>query len=138
MHDPAALIAIQRSLKAFIDDVVLHATSTQPDNLIELRHRSQTQLEWRAQLVQVTGGELNPKKCCGLVYNWAPDKRGILQLQQPSLPNDFLASDNHHPIPIIDHHEGTCYLGLYLTVNRNTTPMEQHLWKKALLYTTAF
>ncbi len=34
--------------------------------------------------------------------------------------------------------EGTRYLGLYITVDRNTKPMEQHLWKKALTYTTAF
>jgi len=34
--------------------------------------------------------------------------------------------------------EGTRYLGLYLTTNRNTKPMESHLWDKAVVYTKAF
>jgi len=41
-------------------------------------------------------------------------------------------------VPVSKHNEGTHYLGLYITVDRNTKPMEQHLWKKALTYTTAF
>jgi len=31
----------------------------------------------------------------------------------------------------MDHQEGTCYLGLYIMLDRNTILMEQHLWKKA-------
>jgi len=34
--------------------------------------------------------------------------------------------------------EGTCYLGVYITTDGSTKPMETHLWKKALLYTKAF
>jgi len=141
MHDPATLIAIQQSLKAFIDDVVLHATSNAPDNLTELQQRATTQLTWWAQLVKVTGGDLNPTKCCGLIYHWEPDKRGILQLKLPSIPNDFISlcnNDQQHPIPIMAPNAGTRYLGIYLTTKQTTTPMEQHLIKKAILYTTAF
>jgi len=141
MHDPPTLITIQRSLKAFIDDVVLHATSMNDENLATLQQRMQTQLQWWAQLVQVTGGQLNPKKCCGLLYNWEPDKHGILRLQQLDIPPDFLAlrtTTDIQSIPIPKNEAGTRYLGLYLTIDRNTKPMEQHLWKKALIYTTAF
>jgi len=67
MHDPLQLITIQQSLKAFIDDVVLHASSDGYDDLDELQARAQAQLQWWDQLVRVTGGELNPKKCCGLI-----------------------------------------------------------------------
>jgi len=81
MHDPTTLITIQRSLKAFIDNVVLHATSSTADDLAALQQQAQSQLQWWAQLVQVTGGELNPKKCCRLIYNWEPDKHGILHLK---------------------------------------------------------
>jgi len=91
MHDPTTLIMIQRSLKAFIDDVVLHATSSNDDDLAALQQRAQSQLQWWAQLVHVTGGELNPKKCCSLIYHWEPDKHGILCLQQPDLPPNFLS-----------------------------------------------
>jgi len=110
-------------------------------NLATLQQQVQTQLQWWVQLVQVTGGKLNPNKCCGLLYNWEPDKHGILRLQQPDLPMDFLLLQtitDTQSIPIPKNAEGTRYLGLYLTVDRNTKPMEQHLWKKALIYTTAF
>jgi len=73
LQDPTRTIKILRSLKAFIDDVVLHATSTPTSQFEELQTKAQTQLQWWTQLVQVTGGALNPKKCCGLVYSWEPD-----------------------------------------------------------------
>ncbi len=36
------------------------------------------------------------------------------------------------------NHEGTCYLGVYITADQNMQPMENNLWKKVLTYTTAF
>jgi len=76
LQDPTRTIIVIRSLKAFIDDVVLHATVTHTSQFDKLHTKAQTQLQWWAQLVQVTGGALNPKKCCGLVYKWEPDKHG--------------------------------------------------------------
>jgi len=141
MHDPATLIKIQRSLKAFIDDIILHATSNNADDITELQACMQSQLNWWAQLVRVMEGKLNPTKCCRLIYQWAPDKQGILQLKPPSIPHNFLSiqtGDHLQPIPMIEPTAGTRYLGIYLMVDRSTTPMEQHLMKKAMLYTTAF
>jgi len=71
---------------------------------------------------------------------WAPDKHGVLKLQQPDIPQEFLSlphGTSTQSIPINQNTEGTHYLGLYMTVDRNTAPMEQHLWNKVLLYTTA-
>jgi len=141
LQDPIRSIDVIRSLKAFIDDVVLHATSTSNNNFDKLQHRAQTQLQWWTQLVQVTGGALNPKKCCGLVYQWEPDKHKILCLTQPHLPATFIEvniNNDNQAIPVPKINEGTRYLGLYTTVDRNTTPMETHLWAKATLYVTAF
>jgi len=73
-------------------------------------------------------------------YMGAPDKHGVLKLQQPDTPPDFLSLPtgmSTQSIPINKPHDGTRYLGLYITANWNTVPMEQHLWNKALLYTTA-
>jgi len=141
IHDPTRTIAIIRSLKAFIDDVVLHATSNPTSQFDELQIKAQTQLQWWTQLVNVTGGALNPKKCCGLVYKWEPDKYGILRLSQPQLPATFIEvsiNNEHQSIPVPKIHEGTRYLGIYTTVDRNTTPMETNLWTKANIYVTAF
>jgi len=40
--------------------------------------------------------------------------------------------------PFNKNHKGTCYLGLYITADRNMQPMENHLWQKAITYTIAF
>jgi len=141
IYDPAHHTEILRSLKAFIDDVVIHTHQSPGNSLDDLRLCAQNKLNWWDQLVKVTGGELNPKKCCGMLYTWVPDKRGILQLHRPNLPQPFLSlpfKGVSQPITILDNHEGTRYLGLYLTADRNMTPMESHLWNKAKSYTMAF
>jgi len=78
LMNPTRNLEIICSLKAFIDDIVLHATSHRQDPIDDLQTCAQTQLQQWAQLVQVMGGKLNPKKCCGLVYQCKPNKQGIL------------------------------------------------------------
>jgi len=78
ISDPSQAITIQRSLKAFIDDVVLHASAEPNTTYHELLQQAQNQLRWWDRLVRVTGGSLNAKKCCAIVYNWQPDHFGIL------------------------------------------------------------
>jgi len=56
MHDPSMPITIQRRLKAFIDDIVLQATTEQPDEFAKLQQKAQQQLAWWVQVMQVTGG----------------------------------------------------------------------------------
>jgi len=86
LHDLAHLIEVMRILKAFIDDVVLHATLTPTTTLEDLQHQAQEQIWWWDKLVKVMGGKLNPKKCCSLLYMWSLDPCSILQLRQPELP----------------------------------------------------
>jgi len=74
LTDPTRNLEIIRSLKAFINDVVLHTTSSQHDTIDDLQQHAQAQLKWWTQLIQVTGDKLNPKKCCGIIYQWEPDK----------------------------------------------------------------
>jgi len=121
--------------------VVLHTHNLSKESLQTLQHQAQTKLNWWDKLVKVTGGKLNPKKCCGLLYTWVPDSRGILQLQQPTLLDPFLYLPFKHIqqlISILRNNKGTQYLGLYVTANHNMQPMETHLWDKAQLYTMAF
>jgi len=130
MHDPTCGIEVQQSLKAFIDDVVLHATQTNGEDLTSLRMRAQELLSWWDSLVQVTGGALNPKKCCRMIYSWQPNDNGILQLTPPTLsdsPISLTQGGKQLPITILPPQAGTQYLGLYITTDQNTGPMEQHL-----------
>jgi len=141
LYDPTRHTELLRSLKAFINNVVIHTQQPSDEPMHALEISAQDKLAWWDQLVKVTGGELNPKKCCGLLYTWHPDKRGILQLQQqahqvPSLSLPF--KNVPQPITILQNKEGTRYLGLYITADRNMQPMEAHLWNKAQVYTAAF
>jgi len=141
MTNPTTMIEVIRSLKAFIDNVVLHASNPDESPLHELRQKVQLQLRWWDQLVQVMGGALNPKKCCGMQYHWEPDKWGILTLCTPVDPPPLLTlihGDQAQDVSFLPASEGTQYLGLYLTTDCNTKAMENHLLQKATLYTKAF
>jgi len=99
------------------------------------------QLFWWDQLVQVTGGTLNPTKCCSMVYHWGLDKRGILKLCTPNvppLPITLIHRDTEQDVCFMKTSAGTLYLGLYLTTDSNTTAMETHLLNKVTLYMKAF
>ncbi len=123
MTDPTALIAVIRSLKAFIDNVILHASNPTDGPLQDLMQMAQTQLRWWDQLVQVTGGALNPKKCCGMMYHWEPDNQGILKLctpDDPLPPITLIHRDTEQEVGFLPASARTRYLGLYLTMDHNT------------------
>jgi len=82
INDPTLTIIVTQSIKAFIDDIAM-AAATPNSDITELVDRAQTQLTWWNQLIQVTGGALNPNKCCYTFYYWQPDKFGILRLKPP-------------------------------------------------------
>jgi len=110
MQDPTTMIKVICSLKAFIDDVVLHASDPDDSPLHDLRQKAQMQLRWWDKLVQVTGGELNPKKCCGLQYHWEPDKWGILKLcmpDNPPPPLTLIHGDTEQDVSFLPTSEGT-------------------------------
>jgi len=139
MHDPTLTIRIFKSIKAFINDVVMSAGG--PMSFHNLVHRAQAQLQWWTQLVQSSGGALNPQKCCCAIYHWTPDKNGILQPSDLTPESVTLLSNSTtptQPIPLLDLHEGTQYLGIYVTWSGATKPMEDHVWKTATTYTRAF
>jgi len=94
MQDPTTMITIQRSLKAFIDDIVLHASDGPAPDFRTLQLRAQAQLQWWDKLVQITGRALNAQKCYRLIYTWELVKRGILQIAQPDQMQQIIALNN--------------------------------------------
>jgi len=137
--EPTATIEVLKSLKAFIDDVAMsvYTDSSSFDSLVQC---TQEQVQWWNGLIRATGGALNPNKCCCMVYTWAPDKFGILRPNPPPPAATTIAvvdQPNSPLIPVLSPTERTQYLGIYLNQLGTATPMEGHLWKKALWYTTA-
>jgi len=93
LHDPTKVILILHSLKAFINNVVLHTSDGPYATFNTLWDHAAEQIQWWEQLVQVTGGSLNPQKCCAIVYSWSPDKSGILHLH--NTPPNMTPSQHH-------------------------------------------
>jgi len=74
------------------------------------------------------------------MYYWEPDKNGILRPADPDPDLLQIRPDPTTPtqtIPVLTAQEGTRYLGIYVTRNGHTKPMEDHVWKKAVVYTQA-
>jgi len=117
------------------------STGNDTNSFPQLVAQAQNQLQWWNCLVQSSGGELNPKKCCCASYYWKPDKYGILRLTNPDQNKSTVYRDPACPnltIPLLSIAEGSRYLGVYVTQNGATKPMEDHVWKQALTYTRAF
>jgi len=140
IQDPMLTLVIVKSMKAFIDDIAMlvnGATST----LEQMTLRVQTQLQWWTQLIQASGGALNPQKYCCALYHWRPDTSGICRLTTVDPENTNITLCNirlQQTIHVLKLDEGTQYLDLYMTQSGNTKPMQDHVWHKALLYTKAF
>jgi len=107
--DPTLTMTIVKSLKAFIDNMAMSVggKSIPFDNLVQT---AQMQLQWWTQLLQASGRELNPKKCCCTIYDWKPDTSGILRFSPPS-PNAIAISlyptQPNQTIQILKPNEGT-------------------------------
>jgi len=59
MTDPTNNLTILRSLKAFINGIVLHVSVTPMTTYKTLKQKAQDQLHWWNKLIQVTRGSLN-------------------------------------------------------------------------------
>jgi len=64
------IITVLHSLKALIDDIVVHASTGPYAHFNELLEQASIQVQWWGKLVKVTRGSLNPKKCCTIAYEW--------------------------------------------------------------------
>jgi len=140
LHNPTLTMQIIKSIKAFIDNVVMSAGDSDV-TFPQLVKRVQQQLQWWNRLIQSSGGALNPTKCCCAFYYWKPNRHGILQLTNPD-PTDSVITVapgmSLTPIPTLELANGTQYLGIYITHNGSTKLMEDHVWKKWLPIRTPF
>jgi len=138
IYDPTQNLKVVKSIKAFIDDVAM-SVSTTINSVKELANKAQHHLRWWNDLIRVTGGELNPAKCCGAIVEWQPDKYGILR-QIHHERNDIrmtLSETDMQHIPMLQCLEGTRYLGIYIALDGTMQTMENQIWKKVNLYMLA-
>ena len=91
IKDPTMTLVINKSMKAFIDNVAM-LVGGNVGSFKALTHCAQTQLQWWTQLIQASGRVLNSKKCCCVIYSWTPDPYGILCLSAMTPANIEIAT----------------------------------------------
>jgi len=115
--DPTLTLPILKSLKAFIDNVVMSAGGT-GEMLPDLINKTQSQVEWWNALIQASGGSLNPSKCCCMVHSWSPDKLGILRPANPlwiQYKSQLHLTPPHPRYRFYNHAKGCATLAYILT-----------------------
>jgi len=138
LQDPTMTITIIKSIKAFINNVMMSISG--PQLTFQALTICTQQLQWWNNLIQASGGALNSQKCCCAIYNWELDKYGILRQSAQAVDScniQLHPNQPHSKIKVLVPSEGMHYLGIYIAPNGSTTTMEKQLWKKAVLYTKA-
>jgi len=99
IHDLTLTLTITNSIKAFIDNIKLSVAES-IDSLLALYACASQQIQWWNQLLEATGGALNPSKCCCFTYSWTPDTHGILCLGPPTDADQVKLSlhETTHPL----------------------------------------
>jgi len=74
-------------------------------------------------LLQASGGALNPAKCIWFYFNWKLDARGTAKITAPPTNTPTIhihtASDQSIPIWLLQPNEAHRYLGVQFTTDRN-------------------
>jgi len=74
------------SIDAFMDDTWLPAPNLQHLPLPELATQAQTNLQLWHDILQSSGGQLNPKKCVWMLFHWIHKPSGEAKISIPPNP----------------------------------------------------
>lgn len=110
-------------MDAFIDDMCLTMGQPQMQLFLQLVHHVQSHLTLWHDLLQASGGVLNPSKCVWLCFNWHINPQGQAIVVSLPLTASSLTITVHgqlmEAIKLLQLHESHCYLGIYLTMDGN-------------------
>jgi len=110
-------------INAFIDDTSITNAKQKHQNTSDLLCTTQQNLDIWHDLLQASGGVLNPSKCIWLCFNWKFAPNGTVSISPPptTLPPLQTTIGNQLPLPIcrLQPQEAHRYLGIYLTTDGN-------------------
>jgi len=110
-------------LDAFIDDTDLMAATTPTQTTPTPIQKVQYNLTLWNDLLQASGGSLNPSKCVWFYFNWTQDARGTNKIVAPPTHSQPItiqtAPDQSTPIRLLQPHEAHRYLGVQFTTDGN-------------------
>jgi len=122
LQSPNTSITLNLSIDAFMDDTWMPATSNNNSALQELTGQAQQNLQKWHDILQSSGGQLNPKKCVWMLFNWHFKPSGAAQLRAPPVPPEItttIKGSEPYPIWRLQPNEAHRYLGIQLTTDGN-------------------
>jgi len=122
ISNPDQTVNHQQGMDAFMDDTWMSNTCYSADELEELMRTSQQNLSLWNEILQASGGLLNPKKCVWMMYYWKFSPSGKATLTEPPQPIQLtITEDGKEPQPLkrLQPHEAHRYLGVQLTADGN-------------------
>jgi len=121
LTSPDTTDSIQQGLDMFVDDTDLMSVATAKQSTYVPIKTAQDNLTLWNDILQASGGELNPSKCVWFHFFWRPDSRGMLHLTMPlaTTPPIMLAVHNDPPVLIkrLEPSKAHRYLGVQITAN---------------------
>jgi len=115
--------ALALGLDAFIDDTNLMAAASPTQNAPTPIQKVQYNLTLWNELLQASGGSLNPSKCVWFYFNWKQDARGTVKIVTPPPTAQHIAiqtaPNQTAPIRLLQPHEAHRYLGIQFTTDGN-------------------
>jgi len=122
LNSPNYTQTYHQLLDAFIDDTDIFAAQQPCQNFINFMATLQFNLDLWYNLLQASGGVLNPSKCVWLSFTWKFHPSSKLSITQPP-PNAQLTTTIHGqpltPIRLLKPDEAHHYLGVYLRTDTN-------------------
>jgi len=86
LHSPNKHHQLPLSIDAFMDDTWLPAPNLTNSTLPEIAAQAQTNLQLWHDILQSSGGQLNPKKCVWMLFHWIHKPSGEAKINVPPNP----------------------------------------------------
>ncbi len=122
LSSPNQRYTLNLSIDAFMDDTWLPAPNTSNLPLNDLATQAQQNLQTWHNILQSSSGQLNPKKCVWMLFNWHFKPSGIAQIKVPATPpiiTTTIIGAEPYPIRRLQPDEAHRYLGIQLTTDGN-------------------
>jgi len=123
LNSPDHSLKITQGFDAFMDDTTITNVATATETLQATVTAAQQNLNLWNDLLQASGGMLNPAKCVWFLFNWEFRPNGDVKLHHPQNQTITVTNPPHAPQPIkrLKPNEAHRYLGVHLTTDGNYT-----------------